>query len=471
MAGDASTLDERGNGLAFVHPLLHLRLVGLAGALLAASLPGCGSGEAVVVPDADPPLPEGCVDITVGTELLPTAESWRQSEWMPRHPFWVDERGVHAAWVASREGSTAERWLIVSSFDRETGEHLRSRIYDPFGREPGTRGGGLWDVAASPDGVFGGLAHEGSDSAPGGVLEHLALGQLNDPAVLVLADLPWTRAEAAAFHVGWDGETFAVHALDLGSPGLRLARFSPDGALVQDRTVAGRVRSLEESYSAFHTDAETGRSWLATQGDVGPWLSAHERDGALLPGMEAQGGVVVEPQQVDLGAFYFCVGVASRGGEAMLAWYDGASTYSETRLQRVRDAQPEGAALVIDGDEDTGNKKALTQSGGRWWMGMLKSGAGVESYWLSDTEQLSREPLVPLRRCSPTCGGVHHDLFDIRNLSAFSRQDEVWFGFWDYSDQFNVSDEHPTASSPYRIVLVKEGCWYRTHWEKKYPEQ
>jgi len=76
-----------------------------------------------------------------------------------------------------------------------------------------------------------------------------------------------------------------------------------------------------------------------------------------------------------------------------------ASTFGETRLRRVRDAQPEGAALVIDGDADTGNKKTLTQSGG------------------------------------------------------------AWFGFGDFSDQLNVSEQRPTAGSPHRIMFVKEGCW------------
>ena len=75
---------------------------------------------------------EGCVAIFGGPASLPDAEQWSVDFHVPgREPFWVDEGGVHYAWTANHPGEE-QSYLLISTFDAESGHLLANRVLDPF---------------------------------------------------------------------------------------------------------------------------------------------------------------------------------------------------------------------------------------------------------------------------------------------------------------------------------------------------
>lgn len=434
---------------------------------------GCSSAEpAPEPPEPDGGLPascvnDGCVDIAVDGRVLDQPEAWAQVPiYMARQPFWVDERGVHMAWV--NETVAGGFKLIVSSFDRDTGEVWSNRVYDVYPAELGTVS--LYDAAGSADGSFAVLIGYGDDTAAEGFRDRVVLGNLDEQAVSAFWDPPWSVIEAAMFHVGFDGEAFAVHATD--GPQVRLVRLAPDGTVVTPETGVGLITSLLSS--AFHTDGETGTTWLATPGEGGLWLSGHYRNGTPLAGTEADGGVVVSAQGPLTSFGETCPGIGWHGAELLLGWRTQAYPRGDTRLQRVTNTTPVGDALVIV-DEPTGFDKVITWWQDAWWMAMVRPEIGIEAFRMSSAdgspegplEITKASPLVVANRCPPTC---HHDRIPVPSLSVRQWQGELWFGFWDYTDCFSESGppEKP-ASCPYRIVRVKDGCCYLTEFERNNP--
>ncbi|MBI4702306.1 MAG: hypothetical protein HY744_14370, partial [Deltaproteobacteria bacterium] len=158
--------------------------------------------------------------------------------------------------------------------------------------------------------------------------------------------------------------------------------------------------------------------------------------------------VVIVPQNAQpdsTGGFY--PAVAAKGAGARLAWHASVGV-GETQLQRVDGTVLVGDAIVI-ADATPGGRaeKALAHVGDRWWMGVQHVGVAVESFWLSDAAVLSQDVLVPYPSCGEDCVvGI-----DVPNLLAVTWQDDLWFGFWDYTE---------SSVLPYRIVRVKEGCVY-----------
>ena len=75
------------------------------------------------------------------------------------------------------------------------------------------------DAAFASDGAFAVALHYGDDLAPGGVIQAVMLGHLDDDSSFIMWYPPFDRTEAALEHIGWDGEAFALHAIDQADAG------------------------------------------------------------------------------------------------------------------------------------------------------------------------------------------------------------------------------------------------------------
>src|SRR3990172_8161763 len=108
---------------------------------------------------------------------------------------------------------------------------------------------------------------------------------------------PWSSMSWYPVHAAWDGgEAFIFDFRANAAADVLMLRLAPDGSEVLGPTEVGAITSIEDDASSFHTDPDTGTTWLATSYPDGVWLSGHERDGSPLPGPEPEGSVVIEAQ-------------------------------------------------------------------------------------------------------------------------------------------------------------------------------
>ena len=399
---------------------------------------------------------EGCLDIHAGAARLPGGYS-EVSGGTPRNPFWVDDRGVHFASLA-RSVATDRVHLVVSSFDADTAEQWASRVYDPFPVDHNATS--TWDAAGAPDGSFVVTLHYNLENNDWG-FEPIAIGHLDSPTLTTVWLPPWSPQEASWVHVGWDGEAFAAHAIAQQSADLRLVRLAPDGSVLTPETYVGKIFSIWSNDISLRTDPLTGTTWMVSIYKPSVWLTGHLRDGTPLPGTEQNGGVALSEPCSATGLY---VGIAPHGDSALVAWMDDTGLWRKTCVQSVASATPSAAGFTIDeGDIPAGQKKVLARDSDSWWMGINQPGVGIESMRLSDTELLSRTPLVKYITCPDDC-----QLMKVEYLSAARWQQQLWFGFWDLSDDFTKTG-HPVSTDPYRIVRVKEGCSYLSAYDLSYP--
>ena len=153
---------------------------------------------------------------------------------------------------------------------------------------------GIYDAAGTPDGAFAAIVDYQDLSSPDGVRMKVMLGRLDEANLVAEWVSPWSVLEAVLFHVGWDGEAFAVHAKRNGEAAVVLVRLGPDGSVLTPATAVGAISNFYLGDSAFLTDGESGKSWMVNILSSTTWLSGHERGGTPLAGTEADGGVVLD---------------------------------------------------------------------------------------------------------------------------------------------------------------------------------
>jgi hypothetical protein len=461
---------------------------GQAGAAISDASAGDVSDGATGLPEAaqegdsvgaDAPQPIGCVEARVQGAILPDGNKWYPGAvWVPPRPGWRDDRGLHAIWMdyETKEadgGKVQTMHAVVSSFDASSGSADTSLVFDPF--PPGQDG--LYTAISSSAGADGGHFALGVRWLPKGApyaLERVLLGRLDKTDLQASWTPPWSIGDnAAVVDIGWDGEAFAVHGFINGLTGLdlMLVRLAPDGAVVLPATRVGLITSVLEYYHDFQTDPVTGTTWVVSPAYTGVWVTGHLRDGTPLPGTEKDGGVLVEAQGVkwkDPSSFT-AIGAGPAG--SLVAWSDLPETGNY--VQRLgQDLMPQGNATILMavGVEHYAQflGKAIASAPGGWWVG-AEDRKSVTSFSLSESAQvLARSKLVTYSAldcieakttCPPGVG-----VLDVRRLSTVTWNDELWFGFWDYSGQQAPPPQY-IPWSPYRFVRVKPGCVYKSMYD------
>lgn len=410
-----------------------------------------------------------CLDIWVHSGILdePLKSGAAAVAW-PRQPFWRDERGLHVAWPHSEitDGAARPVHLVVSTFDPVSGDVLVHRLYDPWPPEVKMGGMSVFGFAASLDGSFAATIGYGDDGAPDGYAVKLVLGHLDQEGSLHEWLPPWSILDWHPFHVGWDGEAFVFDFVTNSVSDVLMLRLAPNGSEVLPPTEVGSITSIEDYASSFHTDPDTGTTWLATSHADGVWLSGHQRDGSPLPGTEPDGAVVIAAQGgPTMGTPSRHLAAASDGQSVLLSWSSNAR--ATAYLQRAEGGNAVGDAVVLlDSSETIGpwlGPKQLRRLDDGWWMsGAVASSdpaeLGTQSFWFPGTsgqDVVSRTMLLGGPPCWPGCDNFS---FDIRYFASLRYQDEIWFGFKDLTS-FSGPIE------PYRIVRVGRSCRYQTHYE------
>ncbi len=295
---------------------------------------------------------EGCVDIVMSSKILPPPLDILG---VIPNAFWRNPEGLFLATEgAERIGMFGRHsWVTLSLFDPATGALLEQSIYDVF--PPGRtdlRTGMLSTLDAAIGGLdsgFGVAATRVID--PSTVEKDLQLihGTVGDPSFESVS-LTTASGDTVVFlwHVGWDGEAFAIHGHGFSQSPAQLyafvARVDPDGNELLPFTRYGTVArpGAGQLIDQIATHSETGITFHF--GAVGGLLlSAHDREGTTLPGFDTLGKVINIPGVDTSNAQWPSLAMTSDG--AWLGWLAGL----ELLVQKVDLAgEPVGQLIRID---------------------------------------------------------------------------------------------------------------------------
>jgi hypothetical protein len=405
-----------------------LRLAGATGLfLLGAFCAGCGGSDDNGYDGPDKLGGTGCVDIVVtGNEL--EGPEWLKSARPIPGGFWATAAGVHVAWIASRgypEGSIPQfledtrAWLVISTFDHQTGQALEHRTIDVIPRD---KKGWLTAFRGLQDGQFAVSSDWRMDSRT--AIESVLLGRIDDPDFLIEVEVnPGVDSnQFDATAIGWDGEAFAWHGQT--RPDLYVVRIAPNGEVLLPFTAYGVSGSVGWGPLGHRTATNSVSGWtyvFDAASDL--WVAAHRQDGSV-PEWAEQGGKYIQPAGLpDYGA----------GGPALAADELGAAwlLWRQSRLAEffsvVARLSPEGdVELVRSYDlpaDDPGNPGAqaiLPRDPTSAW---LFTTSGYRAYVYDFAEGVVGAPRKLIAWHTGDLG------MDLRELTAFEWQGERWIGF------------------------------------------
>ncbi|MBI3203639.1 MAG: hypothetical protein HYZ29_19025 [Myxococcales bacterium] len=460
------------------------------------SLAGCSDGEEASAEPDEPCVcvPGGggaggdtgsaCVEYRVSSALLPANGGWKMfapGVTLPVHPFWRDAQGVHVAWTAVTpspgDSDRGTAHLLVTSFSVPDGAPAKQAVYDVFPQDLRLAySGSLDDVAANADGMFavGFRYRESPQQEPE---ERVLLGSLTDPASQKIWTPPWP--EISLWEIAWDGEAFALH-FGLSNPGLqdwgiRLVRLSPDGTLLSGPDVVASSAVVQDAFFVA-TDPVTGTTVFASPGATGVLLSGHLRDRTPLFPDDPYFAREVAAQGVPAESSKFSgwPAVALEGERGAVSWMGHDIDY-DSYVQPLDDFAPSADALVLPSGDDGAwglGRRVLARAQGGWQMVAAISGLRLDALEIRDDSALQRRPLVRhfLREScarTDTCPeGI--PALDARNLHLVRHQDEMWFGFLDYSDSFDHDDQVDPLIA-YRIINARSKCAYPSLYDEHHP--
>lgn len=424
--------------------------------------------------------PGACAEYRVGVSTLPSTRKWvpqsLQDVHLPVHPFWRDASGVHVVWSAYSIDPTDATKLtahaVLTSFPGAEAGQYQHAVFDifPAGID-WTMSGDIADAAASPDGkVAIGVRYRLSPNDD--PTERVLFTRVGQPAEQKLWTPPWPTSQLSLWEIAWDGEAFALH-FALSNPGLqdwgiRLVRVSPDGTVLSGPEVVANSAVVQDSFSVS-TDPVTGTTLFAFPGNTGPSLSGHLRDGTPVFPSEPYFTKEVPAQGVPLDSSKFAdwPAVAVDGDDAVLGW-EGMGLDNESYVQRLTSFAPAAPAIVIPEPGGGMRQRVLTRSPKGWFM-MGKIYAHIDAFEIEGNAIAAQRPVVThsFESCWKTDSCPDWPVaMDARNLQLVRWQDDVLFGFLDYSDNYLDPATHPDPLVAYRIVNAASDCQYRSLYDE-----
>ena len=431
-------------------------VAGSAGESLGGATAGQGSGGSTA---------DGCVDLRIDGSALDQTLS---SSAVSRTPFWLDAKGAHVPWLLLPDAQA----LVVSTVGWNDLESVRHDQYEVFPKQIPAGDRGFFDAVGEPQGSFA-IAWGFRDAGGATTSQHVLLGDTADATSWTSWSPETQWYPAVAFHLGWDGEAFAIHLASSQSSDLRLARVSATRTLLNDVDRAGTVGPVGYNDADFATDSGSGKSWMIFSASRGVKLTGHDRAGSVAAVLGDSAELAVLPDGAEtpnLPGSYPALAFDLDG--LMLVWTDSHST---TWLQHLDDSLVStGPALAIP-PEQLGDPerfppaelkdKTAYRHDGRWYVAASNQHT-VELFAASESEITDRWTILQSSRADDCLTDWGCDLLSIRSLEFAEWNGELWLGFLDYSE--NNVDEDPFMlpfQSAYRIVKVKEGCSYKTLWD------
>jgi hypothetical protein len=423
---------------------------GSAGVGGSAGCAGCGGGAGAGG------LAPGCVDITVNADVLDDAAAWLRRVHPVPGGLWATAQGIHYSWIAYRffpEGTSGQYleetvpWLIVSTFESETGAVTRHDRYKMFPDGFSYSTAVIRSFAGRADGTFS-VGHERVEN--GEHPERVALGHFGDPdlyqslLVATAGDPSLVSSQTAA---AWDGEAFALHAY--GAPPqftLHVARVDDLGNVVLPFTEYGITSNAAPSVlgHATATSAESGRTYVFdAAGDN--LLNGHLRDGTRLPGTEFGPKLVKANGTVTTFSAIGTVSADQAG--AWVAWTQINVTKPERYEIVVQRLDADGSSI---GDAAVLPIGPLDDPGGVEAWRLLARGSSVVIFTSSSSAVYRNDydgvELGPPERILE--GGANVEL-DIRAMEAIEHDGDVWLSYAQYK-----------GPSYLRVIKAAPGCVY-----------
>jgi hypothetical protein len=369
---------------------------------------------------------------------------------------------------------------ILTTFPGSNGAAFDHVIYDLFPEEisPWVLSGDIPDAAASPDGAVA-IAFRYAKSPQSELVDSVLFTRLDQPEKQTVWTPPWPTSDLFLWEIAWDGEAFALH-FGLSNPGLqdwgiRLVRLSPAGALLSGPDVVASSAVVQDAFSVA-TDPVTGTTVFAYPGGSGVSLSGHLRDGTPLfpndPYFARE--VAAQGAPPESSKFSGWPAVALEAERGVVSWMGSDIDY-DSYVQPLNDLAPNADALLLPSEVDGAwglGRRVLARAQGGWQMIAAISGLRLDALEIRDDSPLQQRPLVRhfLREsCAKTdsCPGDIPAL-DARNLHLVRHQDEMWFGFLDYSDSFDHEDESEPLIA-YRIINARSKCTYPSLYDEHHP--
>ena len=403
------------------------------------------------------------VDILVDSRVLATPEDWfRSPTSFGKQNFWRFANEVGVVWLLPPEDLSAH-YLLVSYFDAASGIHLDTFTYNPFPQELPPSGSAIIDSTGAPDGTFAVTLLYSDDTLAGGVAQIVVIGDRVGSQYAEWVP-PWTRLEATLRHVAWDGEAFTIFSHNVGQGTLRVVRLSVDGTLLTGPIETGSVTTVQEGRIDFHTDPETGITWVASAMNNAVWLTGIHRDGSLIDGIDPiLGGVAIEPNGTPASTAPAAdVNVTANGDTALVSWWG----VSHGMKQLVEVTAGVATSPTVAHFDEPGTKSVTHVTlphGDGWWVGDHVNLEGLNTLSFDGDAITDTGLLVDHDPCEPnvTCLSPNqYPYFDAFHFQAEGRDDDRWLGYHDKSDCFDAPGHEP--SCPFRILEIVDGCSYPT---------
>ena len=414
----------------------------------------------VIDADASDANANGCIDIHVThSSLPPDPTGWSQrgpaiGVYSDRDHLWRDSRGIHVAWSATHADGKIE--LVVSSYDA-SGASLGHRFFRSGGRK------GFGAVGVAPDGTVGiAVALEASDA---GIATYaLLVLRADDTSKEQTFPIPeWALGGTrSVVGVGWDGEAFAVHGFAADNTQY-VTRIKADGSVLLAPTAFGSAYGYQHEIR-YVTDPVSGVSvGVSGRGASVPWVTGHLRDGTPTPDPARIQGFELKPQGFKRDAGWaggvIWPAVRAVAGGAAVAWSHGdAGATVTTFIQTLgTDLAPTSDVIGLPGekltlsDYDYNEWPTLQARPGGWWLAGSNTG-NVNEYLVANGALARRRLLVTYSK-----GGRERYAVDQFESAAYN--DELWLGFRDASNTTGMHEQ------PYRVVLAKPGCSYRSMYD------
>jgi len=216
------------------------------------------------------------VDIVVATDLT------QMAPWAPYKVaggIWRTSTGLHVAVKADvgKIGADHHLWLYVATFDPTRGSLSRLRRVDVFPTGVTFETGDIQGIGGSGSELFAACLRSW-DGQQRPRNQTLFIGRLDDDAFQLNVDLGWLSGEYDVAHLGWDGEAFAVHAMNNATREVFVTRVSPTGQVVLPLSKYGATPSDGRSYR-ISTNPISGMSYLFDAPGSQRLVSGHDQVG------------------------------------------------------------------------------------------------------------------------------------------------------------------------------------------------
>ncbi len=402
---------------------------------------------------ADDRVPDGSGQSQLHCVAITGDDDWGSQQ--PLHNFWRDEVGLH--WVAKRR--QAPEQLLLETYEPTNGRLITSTGYDVLDVDP--VGGTVSGVAHAPSGTVAVSYTLYEDGFEG---HYLLLTTVTDPESYHVVQTPWDSVEISGRSLGWDGEAFVWHGLNLDGE-LVVARFDEEGSEVLPLQIVGFPTSRLWNGFDMRTDPSSGITWMVSPGGDAVRVTGTRRDGSPLtpnaePVLVGSFGSSNPPDNAHV--------ATNSEGELLFTFTMHLDGFVAQRTDNELDELGELVRVPIE--EFASRDFQVSNNGAAywrddWWV-LSENGLGIVAQRVDGDSVTDTFEVVhyPAREIFEETGDLPNQM-RVDQFSAMTFEDELWFGF---SDE---SATHAGGTGAFRVVRVDPACTYPSRYDELLAEE